>query len=172
MATAQRGVVIWKRTPAGQAELKGNSGARLSASAQNLLMILDGVKTEEMLLRNLVGVTREDFRSLVRLGLIEPADVIAASSSTVGATKQATSTSVPAAAGLDKRFAAVLANVIKTHLGLGGFRLLNACENAVTTAELHEAARMAIELIQQRKGAAAAGDARLQLERSATNFRL
>jgi len=57
MATAQRGVVIWKRTPAGQAELKGNSGARLSASAQNLLMILDGVKTEEMLLRNLVGVT-------------------------------------------------------------------------------------------------------------------
>jgi len=94
MATAQRGVVIWKRTPAGQAELKGNSGARLSASAQNLLMILDGVKTEEMLLRNLVGVTREDFRSLVRLGLIEPADVIAASSSTVGATKQATSTSV------------------------------------------------------------------------------
>ena len=164
--------MIWKRTPAGQAELKGNSGARLSASAQNLLMILDGVKTEEMLLRNLVGVTREDFRSLVRLGLIEPADVIAASSSTVGATKQATSTSGPAVAGLDKRFAAVLANVIKTHLGLGGFRLLNACENAVTTAELHEAARMAIELIQQRKGAAAAGDARLQLERSATNFGL
>ena len=172
MATAQRGVVIWKRTPAGQAELKGNSGARLSASAQNLLMILDGVKTEEMLLRNLVGVTREDFRSLVRLGLIEPADVIAASSSTVGATKQATSTSVPAAAGLDKRFAAVLANVIKTHLGLGGFRLLNACENAVTTAELYEVARMAIELIQQRKGGAAAGEARLQLERSATNFGL
>lgn len=164
--------VIWKRTSAGKAELKLGHGSGLRAAAQNLLMILDGVKTEEMLLRNLVGVTREDFRSLVRLGLIEPANVIAAASSTVGATEQAPSTGVPAPTGLDKRFAAVLANVIKTHLGLGGFRLLNACENAVTTAELYEVARMAIELIQQRKGGAAAGEARLQLERSATNFGL
>ena len=76
-------VVIWKRTSAGQAELKRSPDSGLRAAAQNLLMILDGVKTEEMLLRNLVGVTREDFRSLVRLGLIEPADVIAAASSTV-----------------------------------------------------------------------------------------
>ena len=112
-------VVIWKRTSAGQAELKRSPDSGLRAAAQNLLMILDGVKTEEMLLRNLVGVTREDFRSLVRLGLIEPADVIAAASSTVPATDKATSTGVPSATGLDKRFAAVLANVIKTHPGLG-----------------------------------------------------
>jgi len=61
--------------------------------------------------------------------------------------------------------------VIKTHLGLAGFRLLSACERATTTAELHELARMAIDLIQQRKGSAAADDARVQLQRSATTFR-
>ena len=56
-------------------------------------------------------------------------------------------------------------------LGLAGFRLLTACENAVTKAELQDLARMVIALIDRRKGSAAAQDARLRLQRSATTFR-
>jgi len=162
--------VIWKRTPAGQAELKTHA-AGLRAAAQNLLMVLDGAKTEEMLLANLVGITREDFRSLAQQGLIEPVVAAGSVSGAQAAIPQALPATASTGTGRDGQFAAVLADVINTSLGLAGFRLLNACENATTTAELHELARMAIDLIHQRKGSAAAQDVRVRLQRSATNFR-
>jgi len=162
--------VIWKRTPAGEAELKTHA-AGLRAAAQNVLMILDGVKTEQMLLANLAGVTREDFRALIQLGLIEPAEPDLTPSTSRGAEAQATATGATPETRPDTRFAEVLSGVINTHLGLAGFRLLSACEKASTTAELHELARMAIALIDQRKGREASQDARSRLERSATNFR-
>jgi hypothetical protein len=161
--------VIWRRTPAGEAELKTHA-AGLRAAAQNVLMILDGVKTEQMLLTNLAGVTREDFRALIQLGLIEPVDPGVATSSSSGAGEQPSTGPAPETR-FDKRFAEVLAAVINTHLGLAGFRLRTACEKASTTAELHDLARMAIALIAQRKGPEASQEARLRLERSATNFR-
>ena len=83
--------MIWKRTPAGEAELKTHA-AGLRAAAQNVLMILDGVKTEQMLLTNLAGVTREDFRALIQLGLIEPAEPDLTPSTSRGAEAQATAT--------------------------------------------------------------------------------
>ena len=162
--------MIWKRTPAGEAELKTHA-AGLRAAAQNVLMILDGVKTEQMLLTNLAGVTREDFRTLIQLGLIEPVEPDLTPSTSRGAGAQATATGATPETRRDTRFAEVLSGVINTHLGLGGFRLLSACEKASTTAELHELARMAIALIDQRKGREASQDARSRLERSATNFR-
>jgi len=161
--------VIWKRTPAGEAELKTHA-AGLRAAAQNVLMILDGVKTEQMLLANLAGVTRADFRALIQLGLIEPVEPGLTTWASRDASAQASTGAAPIAR-LDVGFLEVLAAVIKTHLGLAGFRLLTACENASTTAELHDLARMAIALIAQRKGPEASQDARLRLERSATNFR-
>ena len=161
--------MIWRRTPAGDAELKTHA-AGLRAAAQNVLMILDGVKTEQMLLTNLAGVTREDFRALIQLGLIEPVEPGLTTSSSGGESAQASTGAAPETR-FDTRFAAVLVAVINTHLGLAGFRLLTACEKASTTAELHDLARMAIALIAQRKGAEASQDARLRLERSATNFR-
>ncbi len=82
--------MIWKRTPAGEAELKTHA-AGLRAAAQNVLMILDGVKTEQMLLTNLAGVTREDFRALIQLGLIEPVEPDLTTGTSRGAGAQATS---------------------------------------------------------------------------------
>lgn len=160
--------MIWTRTPAGQAELKTHA-AGLRAAAQNVLMVLDGMKTEEMLLANLVGVTRDDFRTLAHLGLIAPAAPAAAVASTVGGNAQTASTRASAATRVDGQFAAVLANVITTHLGLAGFRLLAACEKATTTAELHDLARIAIGLIQERKGSTAAEDARGRLAAQSRN---
>ena len=39
---------------------------------RNLLLLVDGQKTEEMLLANLSGLSRDDFAVLQSLGLIEP----------------------------------------------------------------------------------------------------
>ena len=39
---------------------------------RNLLLVIDGVKTEEMLLANLAGISAADFAELHSLGLIAP----------------------------------------------------------------------------------------------------
>jgi hypothetical protein len=107
---------------------------------------------------------------LIQLGLIEPVEPAMTTWAGSGASAQASTGATPEAR-VDMRFAEVLAAVIKTRLGLAGFRLLSACESASTTAELHDLARMAVALIAQRNGPEVSQVARVRLERSATNFR-
>ena len=40
---------------------------------RNLLLLIDGVKSEEMLLANLAGISANDFQELRKLDLIAPA---------------------------------------------------------------------------------------------------
>ena len=63
---------------------------------RNLLLLIDGIKSEEMLLANLAGISAEDFQELRKLDLIAPA----AGAVTVGnpaarATSEATRPTVP-----------------------------------------------------------------------------
>src|SRR6478735_7763200 len=64
--------VIWVKTDAGRAEMQNRALVKERAR-RNLLLLIDGVKSEEMLLANLAGITAADFQELRKLDLIAPA---------------------------------------------------------------------------------------------------
>ena len=64
--------MIWVKTDAGRAEMQSRALVKERAR-RNLLLLIDGAKSEEMLLANLAGVTAEDFQELRKLDLIAPA---------------------------------------------------------------------------------------------------
>ena len=64
--------VIWAKTDAGRAEMQTRALVKERAR-RNLLLLIDGTKTEEMLLANLAGITAADFQELRKLDLIAPA---------------------------------------------------------------------------------------------------
>lgn len=148
---------------------------------RNLLLVIDGVKSEEMLLANLAGITQTDFQSLRSLGLIA---VLPPSSSRGSALTQppsprpgVTNPQAPASAAspapapapaqdapLDYgAFTATLTQMISKELGLRGFVLTLAVEKAGTIEELQAVAQRTIAQIGERKGEAAAADARRAL---------
>ena len=55
--------MIWVKTDAGRAEMQTRALIKERAR-RNLLLLIDGSKTEEMLLRNLAGITADDFQEL------------------------------------------------------------------------------------------------------------
>jgi len=136
---------------------------------RNLLLVIDGIKTEEMLLANLAGISAKDFVDLHSLGLIAPV----AASSRSGASQPgrlsgsaAAEQSAPAApaAPLDyAQFTATLTQMISKELGLRGFVLTLAVEKAGTAEELQSVAQRTIEQIRERKGDAAAAAAQRAL---------
>ena len=75
--------MIWSKTDEGRAEMQTRALVK-ERSQRNLLLLIDGVKTEEMLLANVVGVKPEDFKLLESLNLITP---VAGSLSRTGAEK-------------------------------------------------------------------------------------
>ncbi len=147
---------------------------------RNLLLVIDGAKSEEMLLANLAGITPADFQSLRSLGLIA---VLPPSSSRSSAPTQppspraATGTnpptpapaqSAPASAAQDApldygAFTSTLTQMISKELGLRGFVLTLAVEKAGTIEELQAVAQRTIAQIGDRKGEAAAAAARRAL---------
>ena len=134
---------------------------------RNLLLLIDGQKTEEMLLANLAGITPDDFTALVSMGLIEPV------TSRAGQARPAGSNAAPAAAPaaaeapaepLDyAHFTQTLTQLISKELGLRGFTLTLAVEKAGTIQELMDVANRALQQITERKGAPAAEAARRSL---------
>ena len=64
--------VIWVKTDAGRAEMQNRALVKERAR-RNLLLLIDGAKSEEMLLANLAGITAADFQELRKLDLIAPA---------------------------------------------------------------------------------------------------
>ena len=139
---------------------------------RNLLLLIDGNKSEELLLGSLSGISAEDFQELRKLDLIAPA----AGAVTVGTgprpghvNGEASSSARPTmpaalAVPLDYgQFTAELTKLISANLGLRGFTLTLAVERAGTIEELQTVAQRVLEQIGDRKGEAAASDARKTL---------
>jgi hypothetical protein len=159
--------VIWVKTDAGRAEMQTRSLVKERAR-RNLLLLIDGTKTEEMLLANLAGISADDFQELRKLELIAPAiGAVTVGNPARGNTFEATRPTMPLpldAKSLDySEFTAALTKLISTQLGLRGFTLTLAVDKASTIAELRDVAQRVIEQVRERKGDAAANEARKTL---------
>ena len=131
---------------------------------RNLLLVIDGVKTEEMLLANLAGISAADFAELHSLGLIAP--VAGTPGKGTSGSRAAAAPAAPAAepVPLDyAQFTGALTQIISKELGLRGFTLTLAVERAGTIEELRAVADRTIEQLRERKGEAAAAAARRTL---------
>jgi hypothetical protein len=137
---------------------------------RNLLLVIDGIKTEEMLLANLAGISAADFAELHSLGLI--VQVASGSGKGTAGSRATAAAAAPAPAAapaaesapLDyAQFTGALTQIISKELGLRGFTLTLAVEKAGTIEELRAVADRTIEQLRERKGEAAAAAARRTL---------
>lgn len=155
--------VIWAKTDAGRTEMQARALVKERAQ-RNLLLVIDGVKTDEMLLANLAGITLDDFAALQSLGLIAP--VVSTAVSRSGGTPSARPPAAPAAPAAEPvpldyaQFTQALTQLISKELGLRGFVLTLAVEKAGTSEELQAVAQRALAQIAERKGEAVAAAAR------------
>jgi hypothetical protein len=162
--------VIWTKTEAGRQEIQARTLVKERAR-RNLLLLIDGVKSEEMLLANLAGIAAEDFKALAALKLIEPVGGRARAADAAPAPRAPTSapSAAPAAASTTRapldyaQFTAALTQLISSQLGLRGFVLTLAVEKAGTIEELQAVAQRTLDAIRDRKGEAAATAARQAL---------
>ena len=163
--------MIWTKTEAGRVEMQARSVVK-ERPQRNLLLVIDGIKTEEMLLANLAGISAKDFVELHALGLIAP--VSASGRGTASQPGRLTGSAAPdqhapvaaaaPAAPLDyAQFTAMLTQMISKELGLRGFVLTLAVEKAGTAEELQSVATRTIDQIRERKGDAAAAAAQRAL---------
>lgn len=157
--------MIWAKTEAGKVEVRVRSLVKERAQ-RNLLLLIDGVKTEEMLLANVAGLKPGGFDFLASLNLITLA---AGSSSPAGAatrpetlapTKQAQATDTPAPTLDYAQLGGALTELIADELGLRGFSLTLAVEKTRNVDELREVAERVLDQIRDRKGLPAASKAR------------
>jgi hypothetical protein len=165
--------VIWVKTDAGRAEMQSRALIK-DRARRNLLLLIDGTKSEEMLLGNLAGISAADFQELRKLDLIAPAAgavtvgnsprVASPDSSRPTVPQPLGSAAAPSVSHLDySQFTSALTQLISAHLGLRGFTLTLAVDKASTIEELREVAQRVIEQIRERKGEALAAEARKTL---------
>ena len=159
--------VIWVKTDAGRAEMQ-NRALIKERARRNLLLLIDGAKSEEMLFANLVGITATDFQELRKLDLIAPASgAVTVGNPVRAAAGEASRPTVPLpleGKSLDySAFTAALTKLISSQLGLRGFTLTLAVDKASTIEELRDVAQRVLEQIRERKGEAAASEARKTL---------
>lgn len=134
---------------------------------RTLLLLIDGQKSEEMLLAHLNGTQLSDFKTLQELGLIAPAQpgvrvgALAPAAPPAQNPAPAAPQAVPEAVPLDyAQFTEALTQIISKQLGLRGFVLTLAVEKAGTSEALQAVAQRTLEQIRDRKGEAAAAAAR------------
>jgi len=159
-------LVIWTKTEAGRHEIQARALVKERAR-RNLLLLIDGVKSEEMLLGSLAGIGAEDFKALAALKLIEPLSGRARATDS-GPVPTAPAAPAPAARGPAAAFdyatfTSTLTQLISSQLGLRGFALTLAVEKASTNEELQAVAQRTLDAIRDRKGEAAATAARQAL---------
>ena len=164
--------MIWGKTEAGRQEMQSRAVVKERAR-RNLLLLIDGVKTDAMLLSGLAGISGADFEALHGLGLIEPvADSPARPNRPGAAPAQAPAAAAPVvqpepvapAVPLDYgQFTAALTQMISSELGLRGFVLTLAVEKAGTAEELQAVASRTLAQIAERHGEARAAAARRTL---------
>lgn len=165
--------MIWAKTDAGRIEMQARALVKERAQ-RNLLLVIDGIKSEDMLLASLAGISAADFTALEAMGLIAP--VVPASGRTgspqtsraapAPAPARPTVVDIPAGepAPLDyAQFTAALTRIISRDLGLRGFVLTLAVEKASTIEELQSVAQRTLAQIAERKGEAVAAAARRAL---------
>src|SRR5213595_2275198 len=147
--------VIWAKTEAGRAEMQ-SKGLIKERAQRNLLLLIDGQKSEEMLLANVAGITPDDFSALESMGLVEPVLTAPAKGGAARAPAAPPAAAAAPAEPLDyAHFTETLTQLISKELGLRGFTLTLAVEKAGTIEELRDVATRAIEQIRERKGAPA-----------------
>ena len=159
--------MIWVKTDAGRAEMQNRALVKERAR-RNLLLLIDGAKSEEMLLANLAGISAADFQELRKLDLIAPATGAVTVGNPARANAfEATRPTMPLpleGKSLDySQFTAALTKLISSQLGLRGFTLTLAVDKASTIEELRDVAQRVIEQVRERKGEAAAIEARKTL---------
>lgn len=160
--------MIWTKTEAGRIEIQARTLVK-ERPQRNLLLVIDGLKTEEMLLANLAGISAKDFVDLHAMGLIAPVVAGGRSASlppragSVGAPEPHATAPAPVAPLDYGEFTATLTQMISRELGLRGFVLTLAVEKAGTAEELQSVARRTIDQIRERKGDAAAAAAQQAL---------
>lgn len=162
--------MIWGKTEAGRLEMQTRALVKERAQ-RNLLLVIDGIKTEEMLLQGLAGISMADFEALQSLGLIAPVagsgNVRLGRAPTAPAEAPAAAAAAAAAAPAEAdapldygQFTAALTQMISQELGLRGFVLTLAVEKAGTIEELQAVATRTLAQIAERKGEAKAAEAR------------
>ncbi len=158
--------MIWVKTDAGRSEMQTRALVKERAR-RNLLLLIDGIKSEEMLLANLVGISADDFQELRKLDLIAPASGAVTVNAARGSPSDSSRQTAPPPLEpkvLDySEFTAALTQMISSQLGLRGFTLTLAVDKASTIEELRDVARRVIEQIRDRKGETAAAEARRTL---------
>lgn len=167
--------MVWIKTDAGRAEMQSRALVK-ERPRRNLLLLVDGVRTEQMLLDQVAGITPGDFLVLQTLGLIVETVEFRAVARPVdlertvplprdpGPPTEAPATVPQHEAPADYAgFTAALSQLISRQLGLRGFTLVLAVEKASTPQELMEVAERVIAAIRERKGDGAAEAARATL---------
>ena len=160
--------MIWVKTDAGRVEMQTRALVKERAR-RNLLLLIDGIKSEEMLLANLAGISADDFQELRKLDLIAPASGAVTVGNPARATAfETTRPTVPLPLESNRpldysEFTAALTKLISSQLGLRGFTLTLAVDKASTIEELRDVAQRVVEQIRERKGEAAAAEARKTL---------
>ena len=158
--------MIWAKTDAGRAEMQQRALVKERAQ-RNLLLLIDGKNTQEKLLAGLAGISAQDFKTLEGLGLIAP--VAAAPAAAAAASSPAPGQPVDINVDLDASkvdFATLrgsLGRLISKELGMRGIGMSMVLEEAMTLDDLRDVARRTLKQIGDRKGIAAAAEARKSL---------
>lgn len=163
--------MIWIKTDIGRAEIAARKRVPERAR-RNLLLLIDGNRSQDLLLDSVIGSTLADFDLLAQLGLIT---CVRAEAPTAAALNRMPA-HVPAAFAaapteidvlIDEhptpnyaQLTTRLTQLISSELGLRGFRLTLAVEKAADVNQLMPVADRVVADIAQRKGAAAAQQAR------------
>lgn len=163
--------MIWIKTDIGRAEISARALVP-ERVRRNLLLLIDGHRSQEALLNSVAGSTAGDIDLLARLGLITqlrgevpPTSAISKWPTSASAASGTASTELdvlieehatPSYAQLTAR----LTHLISSELGLRGFRLTLAVEKAADVTALLPVADRVVADIAERKGTAAAAKAR------------
>jgi hypothetical protein len=164
--------VIWIKTDAGRAEMQTRALVK-ERSQRTLLLLIDGGKSDDMLLASVAGTRPEDFKALQELGLIAQVQGGSRAGSRGGSPTIPAPLTAPAPLDVTlppapdpvreidyARFTATLTQLISKEIGLRGFTLTLAVEKAGTIEELQAVAQRTLDQIRDRKGEAAAAAAR------------
>ena len=159
--------MIWAKTDAGRAEMQQRALVK-ERPQRNLLLMIDGKNSEEKLLAGLAGISAQDFKTLEGLGLI--AQIAAAVAPSAPAAPSSPGASAAGAGPVDIDidgatidFAALrgaLGKLISKELGMRGIGMSMVLEEALTVDDLRDVARRTLKQISDRKGIAAAAEAR------------
>lgn len=161
--------MIWSKTEAGRVEMQSRTLVK-ERTQRNLLLLIDGVKTQDVLLASIAGVSLGDLEALAGLGLIVPiggSSVSGGAKAPGGAPAVAAASTAPAALPAEPgdyaQFTQSLTQLISSELGLRGFTLTLAVEKAGTNEELRDVSERVLKQILERKGPEAHDRARRKL---------